>query len=319
MLAETLGEVLIRPLRESDLTEADRIERLAFGTYLGLPDPMAFLGDAADIATRWQTEPEGAFAAELDGALIGTNFATRWGSVGILGPLTIHPDYWNRGYATPLIKAVVDCLVSWGTTHDQLFTFAQSPKHHALYQKAGFWPRFLTPLMSTSALTLSDGAVYERFSGMSGADQEHSVAACRKLTQDIQAGLDLTVEIQAVRDLNLGDTILLHDADGLQGFAVCHCGPGTEAGSGVCSVKFGAVRPGPDAAEAFSRLVSACETFTIKMGMQSLTTSVNTSRIAAYQMLLKRGYRSTFIGISMHRPNEPGYCRPDVFVIEGIA
>jgi RimJ/RimL family protein N-acetyltransferase len=114
MLAETLGEVLIRPLRESDLTEADRIERLAFGTYLGLPDPMAFLGDAADIATRWQTEPEGAFAAELDGALIGTNFATLWGSVGILGPLTIHPDYWNRGYATPLIKAVVDCLVSWG-------------------------------------------------------------------------------------------------------------------------------------------------------------------------------------------------------------
>lgn len=32
-------QIRIRPLEEGDLAEADRILRLAFGTFLGLPDP----------------------------------------------------------------------------------------------------------------------------------------------------------------------------------------------------------------------------------------------------------------------------------------
>lgn len=36
-------EISIRPLQESDIPEADRIFRLAFGTFLNLPDPMKFL------------------------------------------------------------------------------------------------------------------------------------------------------------------------------------------------------------------------------------------------------------------------------------
>jgi len=35
----------IRPLEKPDLPEADRIFRVAFGTFLGLPDPQAFGGD----------------------------------------------------------------------------------------------------------------------------------------------------------------------------------------------------------------------------------------------------------------------------------
>lgn len=42
----------IRPLREADLPEADRIFRLAFGTFLGMPEPLAFAGDADYVSTR---------------------------------------------------------------------------------------------------------------------------------------------------------------------------------------------------------------------------------------------------------------------------
>ncbi len=35
-----------------------------------------------------------------------------------------------------------------GTQHAGLFTFAHSQKHVGLYQRFGFWPRFLTALMS---------------------------------------------------------------------------------------------------------------------------------------------------------------------------
>jgi hypothetical protein len=39
----TLSGITIRLLRESDLPVADRILRLAFGTFLGLPDPLKFM------------------------------------------------------------------------------------------------------------------------------------------------------------------------------------------------------------------------------------------------------------------------------------
>lgn len=38
-------ELQIRTIQARDLEEVDRIIRLAFGTWLGVPDPMAVFGD----------------------------------------------------------------------------------------------------------------------------------------------------------------------------------------------------------------------------------------------------------------------------------
>ena len=94
-MIETKNNVIVRPLEETDLPEADRILRLAFGTFLGLPDPSGFLGDADYVRTRWLADPAAAFAAEIDGELAGSNFVSNWGSVGFFGPLTVRPDLWN--------------------------------------------------------------------------------------------------------------------------------------------------------------------------------------------------------------------------------
>lgn len=40
-------KVLVRPMQEDDLEESDKVMRLAFGTFLGLPDPMKIMGDEA--------------------------------------------------------------------------------------------------------------------------------------------------------------------------------------------------------------------------------------------------------------------------------
>jgi hypothetical protein len=50
-----------------------------------------------------------------------------------------------------LLAKTVDQLDAWGTTHSGLFTFAQSAKHVGLYQKFGFYPRFLTTIMFAPA------------------------------------------------------------------------------------------------------------------------------------------------------------------------
>jgi hypothetical protein len=72
----------VRLLAAEDLDEADRICRVAFGTFVGVPRPERFFGDADLVRTRCQADPGAALAAELDGRLAGSNFAANWGSVG---------------------------------------------------------------------------------------------------------------------------------------------------------------------------------------------------------------------------------------------
>ena len=244
-MRDTAG-VRVRPLAEGDLDEADRICRVAFGTFLGVPDPEKFFGDADLVRTRWKADPGAGLAAELDGRLAGSNFAANWGSVGFFGPLTIAPEYWNRAIAQRLLDATMELFAAWETRHAGLFTFAQSAKHVGLYQKYGFWPRFLTAVMSSPVNPDSRSAAI-RVSGVGDEELGGLMTAVRELTDAVYPGLDLSREIEAVRAQRLGDTVLIDDDAGLQGLAICHVGAGTEAGSGACYVKFGAVRPGRDA------------------------------------------------------------------------
>ena len=62
--------VSIRPLTENDLEEANHVFRLAFGTFLGLPDPMAFFGDADYVKGRFHSNPSAAYGSEVDGSLL---------------------------------------------------------------------------------------------------------------------------------------------------------------------------------------------------------------------------------------------------------
>jgi hypothetical protein len=138
------------------------------------------------------------------------------------------------------------------------------------------------------------------------------------VTGAIYEGLDLEREIVAADEQGLGDTVLLAEGDRLAGLAVCHCGAGTEAASGACFVKFGAVLPGEGAEARFAGLVDACEALAAERGLSRLTAGVNTARHGAYRMLLGRGYRAMINGVTMLRPNEPAYNRPDAYVIDDL-
>jgi len=309
------SEVTIRPLREEDLAAADHVMRVAFGTFVGFPEPASFMGDKDYVRTRWRARPDAAFGA-VDGAeLVGSNFATRWGSVGFFGPLTIRPDYWDRGVGKRLMEPVMACFDRWGTTHDGLFTFAQSQKHVGLYQRFGFWPRFLTAIMSRPVAPSGRAPDVTTYSGLDDARRAGALDECRRLTNEILDGLDLCVEIEAAAEQNLGDTVLLRNDGDLAGFAVCHCGPGTEAGGGTCYVKFGATRPGPTAARDFERLLVACESLASERGLDRIEAGVSTARHEAYRLMLERGFRTDMQGVSMHRPNEAALDRGDVFAM----
>lgn len=290
--------------------------RLAFGTFLGMPEPTQFMGDAAYVRNRWLADPTSAFGAEIDGEIVGSNFATNWGSVGFFGPLTVRPDLWDRGIAKSLMEPIVDLFARWGTKHAGLFTFAESSKHVGLYQRFGFWPRFLTAIMAKPVVEPPSDHGAALYSEVPEAQREACLDACRELTNAVFGGLDVGLEIRAVASQQLSDTVLLWDGSKLAGFAVCHSGPGTEAGTGRYYLKFAAVRPGTNANAAFGRLLDACEKRAASRGVAELVAGVNTGRYEAYRSMLARGFRTQRQGVAMHRDNEAGYNLPGVYVID---
>jgi GNAT superfamily N-acetyltransferase len=312
------GDVSIRPMQLGDLQAADRVMRMAFGTFLGAPDPMLVFGDAEYVRPRFTAEPRWAFAAELDGEVVGSNFATRWGSFGFFGPLTVRVDLWDQGIAKRLMEPIMDLFERWQVRQAGLFTFPNSPKHIGLYQKFGFWPQHLTPLMEKAiAPTTAGGNEHSTYAEASEGEQREILSTCRSVTDAIFEGLDVEYEIRATDAQELGDTVLVQDGSELAGFAVCHCGAG-EAGSGACFVKFGAVRPGPGAGVRFERLLGACEALAGDRGLERMVLGVNVARHDAYRTLLAQGYRTWLEGVIMQRPNEPGYSRPDVYAIDDL-
>lgn len=309
--------ITVRLLEERDLETATRIMRNAFGTFLNVPDLDSFWLDQDFLKPRWTAQPSGVFVAERDGEILGSNIATRWGSVGFFGPLSVRPELWDQGIGKLLMEPVLARFDEWGLTHTGLYTFADSPKHAALYQKFSFWSRFLTAIMTqfpdSKQLEVSE---WTRFSSLSDDGKTDAKRAVNALTDAIYPGLSLEIEIDAVDGQGLGDTVLLQDGGRITGFAVCHCGFGTEAGTDRCYLKFGAVAPGDGAGEQFRRLLGACQAFAAERKLKRLVVGINLGRHQAYKALLESGYRISLQGVAMHRNHDPGYSRPNDFVLD---
>jgi hypothetical protein len=241
------------------------------------------------------------------------NFVTNWGSFGFFGPLTVEPKLWEQKVAQRLLEPTMEMFKRWGCRHTGLFTFAHSPKHLALYQKFGYWARFLTPVMSKQPI--SNGGSYTYFSKIPVDEKQAVLSACCETTAKIYDGLDVSREIRAVDTQRLGDTILLDDGSKIAAFAVCHVGPKTEAGTGACYVKFGAVRPDTGAQNTFERLLDCCEAFAASKGAR-LIAGINMSHQEAYRTMVGRGFRTDLIGVAMQEGNDPGYKRSGLYVLD---
>jgi GNAT superfamily N-acetyltransferase len=305
----------IRSLSENEIEAAERVRRLAFGTMLGLPDPLSFRGDAALLTPRRRAYPDGGFVAVEDGALLGVAMANNWGSLGIFGPVAVDPAQWRRGIARLLLEATMPVFARWDCRLAGLFTFPESVSHVRLYQSAGFWPRHLTAIMGRAVTALSP--VPDALSLLDNPEDRCDLTAqCAALTDAIFAGLDLTREIDMVVERGLGDVILIAEGSHIAGFAICHSGKGSEAGSESAYVKFACMRSGPSAAQRLTRLIDACCDFAQRRGATQLSAGVSLGRQNAYRLLLELGFRATMNGVAMHRPWIEAYDRPEIFALD---
>ena len=308
--------VTVRPLTERDLPEAQRIIRDAFGTFLGVPDLETFRFPPY-AHTRFGAENVVSFAAERDGELLGSNFATNWGSVGFFGPLSTRPDLWDAGIGQLLVTAACDAFEGWGIRHAGLFTFAQSAKHVGLYGKFGFHPRFLTAIMAQPARPPGNTG-WSRYSELPRGQRAEVEDATRELSDEALCRARF-----ARRDQNSrGPQSRRHGA------AVGRRQPPRR----LCDLPSGVRRAKPATASALSNSAPCVPAPAARTASPRCSMPAPGSRRGrhdhhrrrrqhgARRGLPRRCWRAASApqiqGVTMHRPNEPGYSRPGLFVLD---
>lgn len=305
----------VRQLTKNDYAAAEHIIKTSFSQKLGIPDPDLFFSGGS-LLGRFLMDPDGAFGAEENGELVGVNLATTWGSVGYFGPLAVSPSHQGQGVAQQLLMPVMSLFRKRNVSHSGLFTFPESAQHIHLYRKFGFMPRFLTAIMSKNLDDVPSKEVRVwRYSNFKDMEQSDFRDSARELTNDIYPGLDLQKEICAVDELKMGDTIFI-GSDALDGFAICHYGDGSEAKRGSMYIKFAAARMCANSNVLFNSLLMACESTAREAGVSKIAAGISTARDAGFECMLQSGYKTDYLGVYMHKPNDPGFCRPDVFAID---
>jgi len=302
--------IVVRPLRAADLPAAARINRAAFSAFFGLPDPAKFRVGADVIGPRWRLWPEAGLALDLDGALAAVALMMRWGNVCILGPVTVAPEHWNKSLARALMPKLIDLVEGGNFAFAGLVTHPQSPKHVRLYENHGFRMQRITAVMAKPVSGTAMRAL--EYSRAPASERPHLLEAVRALTNDVFPGLDVTAEIADVAQHDLGQTLLLESQGQIDGVALCHAGPGSEATQGQVLVKFAAARD----ATLFERLLAACEAHAAARGAAQIIAGTNTGRAEAYAIMQKAGYRTVMNTIAMTCPATDGYNRPGIFVID---
>jgi GNAT superfamily N-acetyltransferase len=306
----------LQRLAPRDLQAGTDLFRVAFGTYIGLPDPHAFMGDADLVGPRARSAHCSCWGAYEDGELVGIVVASRWGKFAVLGPLAVRPTHWNRGLGRKLTEAVMGDVSEWGSVRAGLFTFPHSTMHIGLYQRFGFRPQYLTAVMAKSPCAPRSPTTYSTLSQAPGDSRETVLSGCELVAGEIADGLSLAGEIRAADEQRLGDTVIVQHDGRVDAFAVCHVGAGTEAGSGTTYVKFAAARPRPDAGRTFTELLAACEAFARDRACDRLVAGVNTARREAYECMQAEGFKTELLGVAMQRPDSAGHNAPACLVID---
>jgi len=313
----TAPDIEIRQLREDEFDEAALCDRTAFSTFLGLPKPAAFRPGADVIGPRSRAWREASLALTENGRLAGIALMMRWGSVAIVGPVTVLPEDWGKGYARRLMDELVRRAEAAGVEDMALITHVQSPTHVRLYESFGFEMQRVTTIM----VKQPGDAIGMDGCNVISADDDKAVArlvqGARVATDEVLPGLDLSSEITSVANENTGEFVVVQgDTPGANGFAICHYGPGSEASTGQYYVKFACVRSDEDATAHFAALLQACEARSAILGADTIIAGTSTARTHAYEAMKSAGFRAIINCIAMMRPAGNLHNRPNVMAID---
>ena len=249
-------------------------------------------GDAGEGAMIWR---------DADGALCAFNMVHLSGREGWMGPLAVRPDRQGSGLGKMILQSGIAWLKARRARTIGLETMPRTVENIGFYSQLGFLPGHLTVTLthdivhrSGAAPQLLSSAGHERATLL-----ERSVA----LTDTLAPGTDFTRELQATADLRIGDTLLERDAEGtLAGFALFHTAP---LAAGRPQEELRILKLVARDLESFERLLGQAEAAAISADIRRVSVRCQTAGSAAYQHLVRRGFRTHWTDLRMALASHP--------------
>ncbi len=302
----------IRPMTADDIP---RVERIIVATAATRPKDSreAEPGPLASslIKSRFHKEPAGCIVAEDPAhGVIGSVLSITWGSIAWLGPLVVDPEFSATGIEPQLLRALLEYWEPLTLSAQGVEISPDSPSQIELYASFGFRPQFLTatligavdpdgPREPIRQRTPSFELV--RLSQLSDTLEETMLSQCRRISERHYPGLDYSKELQCVKELQLGETLLLAVGERLYGFAICHTTQASEAEAESCYVKALLIDPAIDDQETLLALVEACEAYARMQQLKIVRLGVNLACWEGYQAVAARGYQMRHLRLRMVR------------------
>lgn len=315
---------LIRPMTAADVPTVERLldaASAAWHTHFDASEPLE--SGRRLVKNRFHKDPGGCFVAEdASTGLTGAALSIAWGSIAWLGPVAVHPDSWGTEIESQLIRAVLEHWESLALSAQGIETFPNSPAHIERYTALGFRPQFLTanlvgevdpdgPRQPVRQRTPSFELI--RLSQLTEAMEETMLSQCRRIAERHYPGLDYSKELQSVKELGLGDTLLLAVGERLYGFAICHTDAASEADATECYVKALLIDPAIDDAETLLALIEACEGYARLQKLATVRVGLNLACWEGYLALAERGYHMERLRVRLVRPVDELMSDPSPF------
>lgn len=169
-------------LRAGRSEDADRCGTICWAAFQHIGDRHNFPPDVPSaevgikVVGRMLRHPRFySVVAELDGQIVGSNFADERSTIVGIGPITVAPAVQDRSIGRQLLVDALERQVARGTAGTRLVQSTYHTRSHCLYTQAGFETRELLSVMQGSppAVRLPGHAVR--------AARRDDLAACNRL------------------------------------------------------------------------------------------------------------------------------------------
>jgi predicted N-acetyltransferase YhbS len=243
------------------------------------------LEDAGDGSMVWR---------DADGQMVAFNMVHRSGSEGWMGPLAVRPDRQGEGLGSSMVRTGIDWLRAQGATTIGLETMPRTVDNIGFYSRIGLVPGHLTVTLVRDVPRRAIGSA--ELLSLAGSAFAERLEECRRLTERVLPGVDFSRELTLTRDLDIGDTTLMHDEGKLTGFALWHSIP---LAAGRPKDELRVLKLVAASQEAFDRLIQAVQLSATAERVNRVAIRCQTEFADSYLRLVQLGYRVHWTDLRM--------------------
>jgi ribosomal protein S18 acetylase RimI-like enzyme len=238
--------------------------------------------------------PQGCFAAEDGGDIVGYVFSRMWGTVGWIGVFGVHPERQRGGVGARLLARASESLQAAGCGIIGLETMPDWPANVGFYARHGFRPG---PSVVTLTAEVHKPKTCPPYALMSQLNEHAALRAVSEISAAAMPGLDYAPEAQNAAEFRWGDTLLVGWPEPWAAVIVRLIPKREDDDEPVADAVV--IVGAPDTRTRLSEVLGALEAFAAERGLRWLIARVNAADWQTLKELLDYGFSVNHIALRM--------------------